>query len=131
MNLGYAGEMYANFGHVGGIIACGVYALVLALVFRWICARAFTAPLWWCVMPYVGFSALKAEDGVAEILNWTVKATVVMAAVCYAFPAFRRALFLPEGGNQKMEMGKQKAESRKRRVGRRRAGRVMGAPAKP
>lgn len=126
MNLGYAGEMYANYGYVGGIIGCGVYALFFSLLFRWVCLRAFNSPLWWSVLPYIGFTVLKADDGVVEVLNWTVKAAIVMTAVCYAFPAFRRALFFPEGGGQGAKIRNQKSEIR-----RRRAGRVMGAPAKP
>jgi hypothetical protein len=33
MNLGFAGEMYANFGLWGGVLGCGVYSLVLGLFF--------------------------------------------------------------------------------------------------
>src|SRR5208282_345065 len=34
MNLGYAGEMYANFGYWGGIAGCFFYAFLLGLMFR-------------------------------------------------------------------------------------------------
>lgn len=95
MNLGYAGEMYANFGYWGGIAGCAAYWLVLGLLFRMACNRAFISPMWWCIVPYVGFSALKAEDDIAGVLNWTGKACVVLFAVCLAFPAFRHALIPP------------------------------------
>lgn len=93
MNLGYAGEMYANFGYWGGIVGCGLYCLVFALLFRWLCVRSFVSPLWWAIMPYIGFAALKAEDDIVGVVNWTSKASVVMVGVCFIFPAFRRALF--------------------------------------
>jgi hypothetical protein len=71
MNLGYAGEMYANFGLLGGIFASGLYAFAFGLIFRWICLRAFKHALWWSFVPYIFFSVLKGDDGVAEVLNWT------------------------------------------------------------
>ncbi|MBL7040620.1 MAG: hypothetical protein ISR77_18435 [Pirellulaceae bacterium] len=94
MNLGYAGEMYANFGSMGGIIGCGFYALVLALFFRVFCNLAFKSPLWWCVLPYVCFPLMKAEEGL-EVLGWPVKACLVIMGVWIAFPVFRRALLPP------------------------------------
>ena len=92
MNLGYGGEMYANFGFWGGILGSGMYIFSFALLFRWIANRAFVSPLWWCVMPYVGFPAMKTEDGIVEVVNWTFKGGLVMIAVYCAFPAFRGAL---------------------------------------
>jgi hypothetical protein len=92
MNLGYAGEMYANFGLNGGVIGCACYALAFALLFRFVCRQAFKSPLWWAIMPYIGFSALKAEDGIYEVVNWTVKSCIVVVAIILLLPAFRRAL---------------------------------------
>jgi hypothetical protein len=92
MNLGYAGEMYANFGYWGGIAGCFCYALVLALLFRWIFNRAALNPLWWAFVPYVGLIGLKSEEGVAEVLNWIVKAAIITAAIYFIFPAIRAAL---------------------------------------
>jgi hypothetical protein len=92
MNLGYAGEMYANFGYWGGIAGCFFYALGLGLMFRWAFKKAALHPLWWAFVPYVGLMGLKAEDGIADVSNWLVKATIVSAAVYYSFPAMRAAL---------------------------------------
>ena len=92
MNLGYAGEMYANFGYWGGIAGCFFYALLLGLAFRWAFKRAVVHPLWWALVPYIGLIGLKAEDGIADVLNWLVKAALVGAAVYYTFPAIRAAL---------------------------------------
>jgi hypothetical protein len=93
MNLGYAGEMYANFGHVGGLIGCGLYAVALGLLFRVICRRAFIHPLWWSLVPYIFFAAVKAEDGIDLVANWSVKSCVLLFGISMIFPAFRQALF--------------------------------------
>jgi hypothetical protein len=102
MNLGYAGEMYANFGYWGGIAGCFFYALILALAFRWIFKRAELNPLWWAFVPYVGEIGLKAEVDIAEVLNWIVKATIVSVAIYFTFPAIRAALSAPRGRDQRV-----------------------------
>jgi hypothetical protein len=105
MNLGYAGEMYANFGYWGGIAGCFFYALILGLLIRWVAKRAAVNPLWWALVPYVGQIGLKAEEGIAEVLNWIVKATVVSAVIYYAFPAIRAALSQPRRLDQRVMPG--------------------------
>jgi hypothetical protein len=91
MNLGYAGEMYANFGR-WGVLACGAYAFVFGIFFRFLARRAFSLPMWWSVVPFIFFAVLKAEDGVAEILNWTSKSGFVLLGVILVFPNLRRSL---------------------------------------
>jgi hypothetical protein len=92
MNMGYAGEMYANFGLVGGIIGCGIYALFFGLLFRWFCDRAFLHPLWWSLVPFIFFAAMKAEDGIADALGWTIKSCFILAGIYFGLPGFRAAL---------------------------------------
>jgi len=92
MNLGYAGEMYANFGYWGGIAGCFGYALVLGLAYRLASLWAANKPLWWVFVVYISLTALKAEEGVAEVLNWVVKASFVTAFIYFTFPALRAAL---------------------------------------
>jgi hypothetical protein len=57
------------------------------------CRRAFIHPLWWSLVPYVFFAAVKAEDGIDYIANWTVKSCVLLLGISIIFPAFRQALF--------------------------------------
>jgi hypothetical protein len=95
MNLGYAGEMYANFGPIGGVVGCGLYAFVFGLGFRVISKAAFERPIWWSVVPFIFFAALKAEDGIAEVLNWSVKSCVVIIGLYFALPSLRTALTRP------------------------------------
>jgi hypothetical protein len=108
MNLGYAGEMYANFGYWGGIAGCFFYALILGLMFRWVCKRAALNPLWWAFVPYVGLVGLKAEEGIAEVLNWVVKAAVVSAAIYFIFPAIRAALSEARRGDRRVMLRKRR-----------------------
>ena len=110
MNLGYAGELYANFGYFGGIVGCFLYAVVLGLAFRWVASRASRSPLWWMFVPYVGAIAFKAEEGVAEVLNWIVKAAIVAAAVYWAFPAMRANLSR-KAGTPETQLPRRRSES--------------------
>src|SRR4030095_12656771 len=93
MILREAGEMYANFGQNGGLIGCALYAVALGLLFRVICRRAFIHPLWWSLVPYIFFAAVKAEDGIDLVANWSVKSCVLLFGISMIFPAFRQALF--------------------------------------
>ncbi len=93
MNLGYAGEMYANFGPVGGVLACGLYALTFGLCFRFLSGRASAHAMWWSVVPFIFFPAVKAEDDIAFVLNWAVKGSIVLAAIILLLPNLRRSLF--------------------------------------
>ena len=93
MDLGFAGEMYANFGWAGGLLGCTLYAVAFGLLFRVMCRRAFSHPLWWSLVPYVFFAAVKAEDGIGIVANWSVKSCVLLGGISIIFPAFRQALF--------------------------------------
>ena len=113
MNLGFAGEMYANFGYWGGIIGCGFYCLGIALVFRVIAKRSLASPLWWSVMPYIGFVTFKAEDDIVGVLNWITKSFVMILVVCWIFPAFRRALFSRQGQSAQIRNSAPEIRARK------------------
>ena len=93
MNLGFAGEMYANFGRWGGIIGVAIYALLLGLLFRVAATRAMSAsPLWWAMTAYVGHLAFKAETDVGSVLNYLVKALLVVSTLVVLLPAIRAEL---------------------------------------
>lgn len=92
MNIGFAGEMYANFGFWGGLVGCGIYSLILGLLFRWVSVRAQTSALWWAIAAYAGHWALKAETDVGSVLNYVVKASVIMVLMVFFLPALRAEL---------------------------------------
>jgi len=94
MGLGILGEIYANFGPRGGLLGIGLYGLALGLTWRMWHVRSLKFPLFWAWFPFVMAIALKAETEVPFILNYCVKATVVMLGVVWIWPDFRRVLGL-------------------------------------
>jgi hypothetical protein len=92
MELGYAGEMYINFGPKWGLVAIGIYGLILGLGFRWLYLRAVQQPLWWIWVPYLAFVAIKAETSIGYIANWLFKALIVMIGVIWFCPAMKQVL---------------------------------------
>jgi hypothetical protein len=92
INLGYSGEFYANFGHKGGILASGVYAFCLGLLFRFAFRLSKHNPLWWAFIPFIANWAFKAEEGVGEIVNWLVKGILVTFVIVHVLPGLRTAL---------------------------------------
>jgi len=93
MELGYAGEMYVNFGIKWGVLAVGLYGLVLGLGFRWLFVRALRQPLWWAWVPYFAIVAIKAETSVGYMVNWLLKAAIVMVGVMWLCPAMKQVLW--------------------------------------
>jgi hypothetical protein len=92
MNIGYAGEMYANFGRWGGVVGCGLYALVLGLFFRWAAMLAQKSPFWWAIAVYCGHWAFKAETDIGGVLNYVVKSVVLVFVVTMLMPSLRAEL---------------------------------------
>ena len=93
MGLGYSGEMYANFGYWGGLIGCFFYAALLGLGFYWMQRMANRSALWWAWLPFIANVAVKAEDSIGMVLNWVVKAAIVMFAVSWFLPGLKDTLF--------------------------------------
>lgn len=95
MGMGYAGEMYANFGYLGGLFGVFCYGLVLGIGFRICYEMAQYSSLWWMWGAFIAVVGLKAEDSVGFVLNWGVKAAVLVPMILYFTPAIRRELFPP------------------------------------
>lgn len=83
MSIGVSGEMYANFGFLGGIIGVGVFGFLVGFLYMRLYKRAAENPVWWAWGPFVGFWAMKAEEGIMEITTWVVKSLIVMATVIF------------------------------------------------
>lgn len=88
MNLSIPGEMYANFGRTGGVIAVFVYGVCVGMIFRMFLRWSRRSPLWWAWAPYVLLATLSAEDGLGETLNRLTKTMLVMFAVIYFAPGW-------------------------------------------
>jgi hypothetical protein len=88
MDLSVAGEMYANFGRFGGILAVLGYGVLLGLLFRLFTRWARTSVLWWSWAPFVMLHTAKAEGSFAEPLNHIVKSFIVMLVVIAVLPGW-------------------------------------------
>lgn len=95
MNLGVAGEMYANFGSMGGVFGVLAMGILVGCLMRWIAGRARRSALWWAWAPYLLLYAMQAENGVAEEINQIVKAFVAMCIVIAVVPAWRSLRWWP------------------------------------
>lgn len=83
MNIGVTGEMYANFGLYGGVIGMAVYGFLLGMLYLFLYNKATENPVWWAWGPFVGFMAMKAEEGLMETTTWIIKSMLVMFIVIY------------------------------------------------
>jgi hypothetical protein len=119
MNIGFAGEMYANFGLWGGVLGCGCYALVLGLFFRWAAVLAQKSPFWWAIAVYCGHWAFKAETDIGGVLNYVVKSVVLVFCVSLLMPAMRNELL---GKWSKATSANADSQSSRRRIRGRRSG---------
>lgn len=93
MGLGYAGEMYANFGYWGGLLGVGLYGLVLGIGFRYVTKMSQRSVLWWAWGAYLFVIAIKAESSVGFVFNWTLKSIVIMWVILMVSPAMRQSMF--------------------------------------
>jgi len=92
MALGYAGEMYVNFGPRWGVIGVGIYGLLIGMGFYWFYIKALRQPLWWAWATYFACIAIRAESSIGYMANWILKAAIVMVAILFIFPELRRVL---------------------------------------
>jgi len=92
MGLGLIGELYANFGYLGGIVATLCYGLLVGYLFAQFAARAALNPLWWAAAATILLPSVEPGFNIEDILNHVVKAAAVFLVVWKAVPAMRRML---------------------------------------
>lgn len=88
MGLSLAGEMYANFGRLGGLASVFMIGLLLGYLYRLFVRWSWQSSLWWAWAPYVMLYTMQAESGLAEALNHVVKSSIVMFAAIATIPAW-------------------------------------------
>jgi hypothetical protein len=89
MNLSVAGEMYANFGALGGFAGVFLFGFGLGMIYRLFAQAAQKSVLWWAWAPYVLLYAMMAENGIGEGVNQFAKSFLVMIAVVTFVPAWQ------------------------------------------
>lgn len=95
MGLGIIGEMYANFGPAGGIVATFVYGLLVGWVFALFAARAAYNPLWWAAAALVLVPSVEPGINVEDIANHAVKAGLLLIVTIRFTPALQELLAPP------------------------------------
>lgn len=93
MELGIVGEMFANFGTLGGIVAVFVYGLFVGWLFSLFAAKAQTNILWYAWLPFSLLCVVEAEWNLVDILNHFVKSIMVMTLLIVIFRTSKVRLF--------------------------------------
>jgi hypothetical protein len=73
--------MYVNFGPYLGIVGMLLYGLGIGSLYRWLSRKAARQPVWWAWGPFVGLSAISANQDLMNTMNWTVKALILMLGI--------------------------------------------------
>jgi hypothetical protein len=95
MGLGIIGELYANFGAAGGILATFIYAIIIGAVFTAFAKRAILNPLWWAVGSIVILPAVEPGINIEDIMNHVVKGAIVLLILWKLMPPMQRLLAIP------------------------------------
>jgi hypothetical protein len=90
MGLGVAGEMYANFGSWRGVFGVFVYAYIIGFMIKKFLLAARKNILWFSWIPFVLLSTVIAEWNIMEVANGVFKSLIVMIALTYGLPRFRK-----------------------------------------
>ncbi|OIO35919.1 MAG: hypothetical protein AUJ72_06250 [Candidatus Omnitrophica bacterium CG1_02_46_14] len=93
MALSSVGEMYANFGRLGGTIAMYLYGFLIGFIFSRFARLAKKNIMWWAWAPFVMLTTLEAEWNVADVLNHVTKSLLVMLVLLFFIPAMRSSFF--------------------------------------
>jgi hypothetical protein len=92
MGLGIIGEMYANFGAVGGVAATFAYGLLMGVVFLWFADRAQKNPLWWAAASTVLLPGVEPGFNLEDIANHVVKAAIIFFVLWKTLPPVEHIL---------------------------------------
>jgi hypothetical protein len=95
MGLGVIGELYANFGVLGGVLATFVYGGMMGMIFLFFAGRAQKNPLWWAVAPAILLPCVEPGFNIEDVSNHIVKAAVVFLIVWKLCPPVQRLLAPP------------------------------------
>ena len=95
MGLGVIGELYANFGMVGGVLATLLYGGMMGLILLFFADRAQKNPLWWAVAPAILLPCVEPGFNIEDVSNHIVKGAVVFAIIWKLCPPVQRLLAPP------------------------------------
>lgn len=85
MNISVMGDFYADFGRIGMVICLFLFGYVFGWIYNNFYNLSLKSTAWWAWFPYIFYYAFKSEEGIMEILNWTVKSLVVVVFIVIIF----------------------------------------------
>lgn len=88
INIALAGEMYANYGRWGGVLAVFCCGIGLGWVFLILARLSRSSPYWWAWAPFLLYGTVSAEMGTMEVLNQVTKSLFVFGAFVAWVPAW-------------------------------------------
>ena len=95
MGLSIIGELYANFGMVGGVLTTFLYGCILGWLFLFFADRAQSNPLWWAIAPTILLPGVEPGFNLEDIFNHIVKAAVVFLIIWKTVGPVERLLAAP------------------------------------
>lgn len=93
MTVGIAGEMYVNFGPLGGVLAVFIYGYLVGWLFNGFSRIAYKNPIWWAWVPFVMIAAIEADWNLVDILNYIIKSLIILWVVLRLFAHVKIRLF--------------------------------------
>jgi hypothetical protein len=95
MGLSIIGELYANFGMLGGVLTTFLYGCIMGWIFLFFADRAQRNPLWWAIAPTILLPGVEPGFNLEDIFNHIVKSAVVFAIIWKTIPPVARLLAAP------------------------------------
>ena len=92
MNLSIPGEMYANYGFMGGLLGTFVLGSLLGCVFRMFVGWGRSTTLAYAWSPFLLFGAVSAEMGIFEVIGTLGKTAAIASLVIFGTRAWRAQL---------------------------------------
>jgi hypothetical protein len=83
MAISPLGEVYANFGVLGGILALTIYGAVFSSIYAFFVALLPRFPTFYFWLPFIFYQSIKAETEFVVTVNQLVKGTIVAVVLYY------------------------------------------------
>lgn len=83
MAISPLGEVYANFGVAGGILALTIYGAIFSSIYVFFVSLLPRFPTFYFWLPFIFYQSIKAETEFVVTVNQLTKGTIVAAALFY------------------------------------------------
>ena len=83
MAISPLGEVYANFGVAGGILALTIYGAIFSSIYACFIALLPRFPTFYFWLPFIFYQSIKAETEFVVTVNQLVKGTIVAVVLYY------------------------------------------------